>query len=71
VEQLFGVVGIDNAVCTDVPENDTIIHFELTQYSLKQAFKRFPVEAKNYNDSRKQQLHDMQVFKPVHKDQLT
>jgi hypothetical protein len=59
VQQAFGVVGMDNVVWADVTENNTIVHFAFTQYSLKQALKRFPVEAKNATVAEMQQLHDM------------
>ena len=46
VRQVFGVEGVEDIPRTDSSANDTIIYCAFTQYSLKQALRKFPSEAK-------------------------
>jgi hypothetical protein len=48
-----------------------VIGHTFTQYSLKQALKRFPKEAQAATITEMKELHNMQVFRPVLKDTLT
>jgi hypothetical protein len=71
IRHTFGVVGAGNVARASTPENDAILHYASTQYSLKQALKLFPEEATNATLKEMHQLHNMGVFEPVHKMQLT
>ena len=51
--------------------NSQVIHYMMTQYSLKRGLKEFPEEGKKAVKTELEQLYDKQVFKPVHWKDLT
>jgi curli biogenesis system outer membrane secretion channel CsgG len=55
----------------DSPGNDAIISCAFTQYPLRQGLRKFPKEAKEAIMTEMQQLHDMSIFKPINKENLT
>ena len=67
----FGMSSSAKVARRESPADDNVIGHAFTQYSLKQALRRFPKEAQAATMAEMQQLHDMQVFQPVPKDSLT
>jgi hypothetical protein len=53
------------------PGHDAILHYAFTQYSLKQGLRKFPTAAKDATIAEMKQLHEMNVFQPVHRSSLT
>jgi hypothetical protein len=47
------------------------MHYAFTQFSLCQGLKKFPVQSKLAAMTEMKQLHNMQVFAPVNKSNLS
>jgi hypothetical protein len=47
------------------------MHYAFTQYSLRQGLKKFPAQSKLAAMTEMKQLHDMQVFAPMNKSDLS
>ena len=52
-------------------DDAALIHYALTQLTLKQGLKKFGKDGESAVTKEIQQLHDREVFHPVHADTLT
>ena len=55
----------------EMNEGGEIMSYAFTQYSLRQGLKKFPDETRSAAIAEMKQLHDMHVFEPVDKSDLT
>jgi len=70
IRQVFGLPATQE-LRSEEPANDGVLSYAFTQYSLKQAFRLFPEDAKQATLAEMKQLDDMEVFQPVLKSELT